>query len=172
MAFEKGRITWNKGLHWTDEIKKKISKKMKGKHWKLSHKKKFSEEHKRKISEAGRGRSSPKGMLGKRHSETTKKRMREHARMKGMFGENHPTWQGGKSFEPYSVDWTEDLKRAIRKRDEYVCQVCGKEPSIVIHHIDYDKKNNNPNNLITLCNSCHSKTNHNRKKWLNYFKKI
>jgi hypothetical protein len=34
---------------------------------------------------------------------------------------------------------------------------------------DYDKKNCDPKNLITLCNSCHSKTNFNRKKWIIYF---
>ena len=84
-------------------------------------------------------------------------------------GNKNPNWQGGKSFEPYSVDWTEDLKRAIRKRDRYTCQVCKKEPATSVHHIDYNKKNSNLNNLITLCRKCHSKTNFNRKKWSKYF---
>lgn len=85
--------------------------------------------------------------------------------------EKHSNWQGGISFEPYSVDWTDDLKRAIRKRDKYTCQLCRKEPAIVVHHIDYDKKNCDPNNLITLCRSCNPKVNFNRKYWTNYFKK-
>ena len=38
------------------------------------------------------------------------------------------------------------------------------------NHIDYDKRNNDPKNLITLCHSCHSKTNYNRNYWINYFK--
>lgn len=84
--------------------------------------------------------------------------------------ENSPSWKGGKSFEPYSIDWTQSLKRGIRQRDQYTCQICGKEPAVYIHHIDYDKKNCNPDNLITLCQNCHSKTNHNRDYWIDYFK--
>lgn len=86
-------------------------------------------------------------------------------------GKNNPSWRGGISFEPYTTDWTETLKRSIRERDKYTCQICGKEPSIYCHHIDYDKKNCNPNNLITLCHSCHAKTNHNRQHWIIYFRK-
>lgn len=41
-----------------------------------------------------------------------------------------------------------------------------------IHHIDYNKNNTNSNNLISLCNSCHSKTNYNKKYWINYFNNI
>lgn len=37
---------------------------------------------------------------------------------------------------------------------------------------DYNKKNCNPNNLITLCHKCHQKTNFNRKKWTKYFSKL
>lgn len=88
---------------------------------------------------------------------------------KGLPPEKQPGWRGGKSFEPYSVDWTETLRRSIRERDKYTCQVCGKEPATHCHHIDYDKKNCNSNNLITLCQPCHLRTNQNRKKWQQYF---
>ena len=37
------------------------------------------------------------------------------------------------------------------------------------NHIDYDKKNCNSDNLITLCRSCHRKTNFNRENWIKYF---
>ncbi|NQU99405.1 MAG: HNH endonuclease [Parcubacteria group bacterium] len=40
-----------------------------------------------------------------------------------------------------------------------------------IHHIDYNKQNNNPNNLISLCRKCHVKTNFNRNYWKYYFLK-
>jgi len=83
-------------------------------------------------------------------------------------GEKSVCWLGGKSFEPYTVDWTETLRRAIRERDRYLCQLCDSYGNIV-HHIDYDKKNSNPNNLVTLCLHCHSKTNHHRKYWKEYF---
>lgn len=90
--------------------------------------------------------------------------------MKGRGGKKHWNWQGGKSYELYGFDWTELLRHSIRTRDCFVCQICNKNGWIV-HHIDYNKKNNNPNNLITLCRNCHMKTNFNRKYWLNYFNK-
>jgi len=91
-------------------------------------------------------------------------------------GGHHWNWLGGKSFEPYSTEFTEELRRAIRDRDNHTCQGCGKKDGVLnrklhIHHIDYNKKNNNPNNLISLCCSCHAKTNFDREDWTNYFKK-
>ena len=97
--------------------------------------------------------------LGSKRTEETKKKMREnHA---DCNKENNPNWQGGKSYEPYSVDWTETLKRSIRERDNYICQLCSQYGNVV-HHIDENKQNCNINNLITLCAKCHRKI-HNKK---------
>jgi len=63
----------------------------------------------------------------------------------------------------------------IRKRYNYICQVCGKyqkNRKFDVHHIDYDKNNNKRINLIILCLKCHRKTNHNRDYWYAYFKYI
>ena len=39
-----------------------------------------------------------------------------------------------------------------------------------VHHIDYDKTNCDPNNLVSLCDSCHAKTGFgNRERWKMYF---
>lgn len=92
-------------------------------------------------------------------------------------GEKHWNWQGGKSLQLYAINWTDDLRESIRKRDDYICQICGihqdelnsRFKKLDVHHIDYDKKNLNPNNLIILCKYCHSKTNYNRDYWINYF---
>lgn len=88
------------------------------------------------------------------------------------FGENHPRWKGGISHEPYCEVWTDkEFKSDIKTRDNFVCQNpdCWETSNkLVIHHIDYNKKNCNPNNLITLCNSCNSRANSNRdwhKDW-------
>lgn len=75
-------------------------------------------------------------------------------------GEKAFNWQGGKSFEPYGVEWTEALKERIRNRDNHTCQLCSKKykkRKMPVHHIDGNKKNNGLNNLITLCISCHHK---------------
>jgi len=92
-------------------------------------------------------------------------------------GEKSPNWKGGISLEGYPTDWTETLKEAIRKRDDYVCKVCGMHQEeldgfikkLDCHHIDYDKDNLDPKNLISLCHSCHIKTNYNREYWIRYF---
>lgn len=78
---------------------------------------------------------------------------------------------------PYPDDWTDTLREAIRQRDDYTCQECGTHQDelkgrirkLDIHHIDYNKDNCNPDNLITLCKKCHTKTNSNRDYWIDYF---
>lgn len=79
-------------------------------------------------------------------------------------GERSGGWQGGKSFEPYTPEFNERFKREIRKRDKYTCAICG-EPGKCVHHVDYDKANTVPENCITLCRPCHTKTNTNREFW-------
>lgn len=83
-------------------------------------------------------------------------------------GSKNGRWLGGKSFEPYSTEWTNKLKQTIRERDNYTCQECNNYGNIV-HHVDYNKKNCSPENLITLCRKCHSITNGCRKYWTKYF---
>lgn len=111
-----------------------------------------------KLSEANRGRTfSAKHRLNLSESQR---------------GGNNHSWRGGISFEPYSTDWTRTLRRSIRERDRYTCRLCGKQQSDVafaVHHADYDKKNCDPANLVTLCQSCHSKTNVNREYWTMVF---
>ena len=107
---------------------------------------------------------------GKPVSEEQKQRLRTY--QLGKTGEKAANWQGGKSFEVYPVDWTETLRKSIRERDKYVCQICSKpqgDEALSVHHIDYDKKNCNPDNLISLCRSCHIGTNGNKEKWIKYF---
>jgi len=67
-------------------------------------------------------------------------------------------------------------REEIYKRDNYECQECGTETTrttgkqkICCHHIDYDARNFDNNNLITLCSSCHGKTNHDRAFWIARF---
>ncbi len=104
------------------------------------------------------GELSP--MYGKHHTKETKRKISE-----ANSGENSSNWLGGISFEPYGLEFNEALKKEIRERDNYICQVCGKLNSKHVHHIDYNKKNNDSTNLIILCGSCHNKTNFNRMNY-------
>jgi hypothetical protein len=60
-----------------------------------------------------------------------------------------------------------DIRPEIYKRDNYTCQECGRDGRCC-HHIDYNKFNCSPKNLVILCHSCHSRTNGNRKYWIDY----
>lgn len=85
-----------------------------------------------------------------------------------MKKENNPNWQGGISFEDYPDAFSLELKLEILARDKRTCQLCScavQRSKYAVHHIDYNKRHNSKSNLITLCRSCHMKTNFNRKHW-------
>jgi hypothetical protein len=96
-------------------------------------------------------------------------------RSEHIVGPAHPNWQGGKSFEPYPTTWTFKLREAIRNRDGRRCRLCAKTEAangarLSVHHVDYDKDNLKPDNLVSLCIRCHVKTNFVRPSWTELFK--
>jgi len=151
---DKRGIYCSKKCFYKDPIRrKKLSKTITGKKHSLKTRKKISE------------------FLRKRgYKETTRKKMSEI-----MSGKKNPSWLGGTSFDPYSIKFNNALKRKIRKRDGYICQLTGKTEKelgrkLTIHHIDYDKMNCREDNLISLSNGSNSKVNFNREDWTNYFR--
>jgi len=89
-------------------------------------------------------------------------------------GESHHNWKGGISCEPYCGVWSDlKYKKSLLVRDKHTCQKCGVTQmlslvvygkSLVLHHIDYNKKNCHPNNLITLCSGCNTRANKDREQ--------
>ena len=129
-----------------------------------------------KMRAAKLGKRNP--MSGKRHGIIAKQKM-SAAKMgqprPDLNGSKNPLWRGGVSFDPYPVGWTTLLRRTIRKRDDYTCALCGdiqSERQHDVHHINYNKKDVRPENLITLCTVCHLKTNDDREYWTNLFEMI
>jgi cytochrome c553 len=126
--------------------------------------KKHSEETKRKIAAY---------RLGKKHTEEEKKKISLGG--KGLHaGELNHNWRGGLKKQKYPKEFDLILKRAIRARDGFLCQMPGCHVQEVgrahnVHHIDYNKANNQPDNLITLCATCHAKTSNHREFWAQYF---
>lgn len=85
-------------------------------------------------------------------------------RSRRFSGPNSGMWRGGTSFEPYGLEWTAELKERIRDRDSHHCAIC-RLPAKIVHHIDYCKTNNSPENLVVVCGSCHGRTNNEREYW-------
>ena len=176
----------NKGLKRSDEHKRKISEANKGKligdrnpSKRLDVRKKISLFHRGKIFSGLTREKISQTLTGRKLSEETKRKM-SLSRM----GNKNPFWKGGKSFEPYGLEFNNKLRDQIRQRDSYRCQECLmhqeqlfrkqkdgkiKPVKLDIHHIDYNKQNNNLSNLISLCNPCHMQTNYNREDWIDYY---
>ena len=136
----------------SEETKRKISETLKRKGIKPPHhlspcfkdgwtrKEVFGEQVAERMKEA-----SIKANLGVKRSSATRQKQRAK-----KLGENHWNYIDGRSYLPYTMDFTDELKETIRKRDNYTCQNCGmteEEHLIVhgqklhIHHIDYIKEN-------------------------------
>lgn len=146
LAKKMGFGGWNKGKHHSEEHKEKLSNILK-KNWECG---KFN------------------GRTGQEVSNETRKKLSAANSL-----EKNGSWMGGKSFEEYGVEFNLQLKRLIKNRDSSTCQLCGScNGTIDIHHIDYNKRNNDDNNLISLCKLCHMKTNFDREYWEELFKQM
>ena len=145
-AVKRGRILGlaNKGRRHTLEARKKMVADRKG---------------------INRGPENP--FYGKQHSPEALLKISA-----ASAGASNPAWKGGTTFEPYGPEFTTGFRRAIRGQHEYRCVVCG-EPengrAHHCHHIDYDKRNNSPENLVLLCVFCHGKTSWHRAFWIKLF---
>lgn len=89
-------------------------------------------------------------------------------------GPNCNFWKGGIANEPYCQIWIPEFKQIIRDRDGNKClnPTCENGNNISVHHIDYNKKNCEKENLITVCRSCNSKANKDRKWHESWYKAI
>lgn len=123
-------------------------------------------------------------MLGKHHSEETKRKMSEARKgikysketkakigaywIGKVDGDKNPAWKGGISFFPYCPKFTKEFKERVRKFFGYICVECGKHQNLFkqkldIHHVNFDKMvccDDTKPLFVPLCRSCHSKTNH------------
>jgi len=100
-----------------------------------------------------------------------------------LSGVNHPFYRARPGLNPddwprdYPWEWTEELREMIRERDGRECVVCGKPErdfpkKLQVHHVDYNRKHCVPDNLVSLCRSCHGKTAHHRSEWTSFFQSL
>jgi hypothetical protein len=106
----------------------------------------------------------------------------EQKAIEHVSGEEHHWYKHGESRDiDYGSSWNDRLKKDIRGRDGWRCRVCGKSNAenksetghqLNVHHIkphwkwaaEEHEEMNSPNNLISLCNSCHGRV---EGKWQN-----
>lgn len=96
------------------------------------------------------------------------------------YRENHSNYKGGSFLSQCHPNFTEFFREKIRTRDNYSCQLCDKVEEVLgralsVHHVYYDSETNdcsNDSDFITLCASCHMKTNYNRKYWTEFFQLV
>jgi len=119
-----------------------------------------SPETRKKISLARMGMPSPKGMLGKSHSEETKRKISS-----SMAG-NKNGWRGGVTPLNERIRKSKRYKKwrkSVFERDNYTCVECkAKGVRLQADHIkpfaDYPKLRFVVRNGRTLCVDCHKKT--------------
>jgi len=142
-----------KGKHHSKEIKKKISEALKGRSYHTEEsKKKISEFHKGKIVSAEiRKKISENhvGMLGKNHSEESKKKIGE-ASYKGDKAKDISTYR----------------TRARRIWEEYYGVKIPK--GMVIHHMDFNPRNNEIWNLQLLSKKAHRRIHGQYERFMNF----
>lgn len=94
------------------------------------------------------------------------KRCADAAHSDRMVGTGNSRYRTGKSY----AAWFRAMRPLIMERDGHQCRVCSQpdKPTVVtytrgsamrsvlrVHHIDENPANNRPENLITLCQTCH-----------------
>jgi hypothetical protein len=92
-------------------------------------------------------------------------------RQRNGLWENRHDWEARKYCDPNGTaaafqqlkvlddeaSWYAAHRRARRLKPPGPCERCGKEAAPVVHHKDENWRNNNPDNLERLCQSCHLK---------------
>ena len=173
-----------------NEGKRRVSEKMIGKiptPAMIEGYKKQREKLKGRTKENDEGvRRRAKGLTGKIPTQAMiegRKKQSEKTR-----GELAPNWKGGISNLPYCEKFDDDLKERVRIFFGRCCYICGKSEqeqidemikegknpikNLDVHHVNFDKMvccNDVEPLFVPLCRSCHTKTNHNREEWEEFF---
>jgi acetyltransferase-like isoleucine patch superfamily enzyme len=144
-----------RGKSHPEEVRLKISAAKKG-----IKKPPFSEEWRVNLRIARRGRTPAKGM---KHSAEARQKMSEKRK-----GEKNGRWIDGRKQTPYPPEWTKELRRSVKERQERKCGLCGAgDLRLHVHHINWDKLNCATSNLIALCAKCHGLAH--RKKYRGFY---
>lgn len=180
--FIKGCKSWNTGLNISGMSGKKQSKlfmfKLKLRNENNNSSKKPEVRKKMSIAKLGKPRAG--NLENWKHTEDTKLKMSKSHKGKILSEEHKKNVSlalGGTGI-PYEKNLYPEkffkLRYKIMKRDNFTCQICNQYGNkgknyLSVHHIDYNKDNNQSDNLITLCKKDNIKANFNRTNWIKLF---
>ena len=89
----------------------------------------------------------------KRYQEGQKRYADEHkAELKSYWQQWHRDRNFGGNYEK------------VLDRDGGKCLLCGSKKSIIVHHVDENRQNNEMDNLRTLCRKCHPKIHYSKDR--------
>lgn len=146
---------------------------------------KRSDQCKANISASKTGENHPN--YGKNHSKDTIQKMcdvktGEKNPMYGRIGALHPNWKGGitpSRMLMYQSAIYQAWRRAVFKRDDFTCQLCGERGGrLEAHHIAPVRDNINTllmydiHNGVTLCKDCHAPLFNRESDFMDYFNTI
>jgi len=149
---------------WSDEVKKKIGEGHLGLRHTQETKDKISQTKKEKY-EKGETVAWNKGLTKKQDFRIEEQAVRQSEtkkRNQGYAKENNPNWKGGKKYWKkfsYNKGW---IAKSKAFKLLYPLCGCGKIAEVV-HHGDFDSKNDVTENLVSLCRKCH-KGIHNKRR--------
>lgn len=162
-----------KGSQMTIEARQKISKSLMGNHYAKGFR--HTDETKRKVSLASK-RQDHSWKLGLKRSEQSCKKQGEtlhknwqegkYIKLNRAKGEHHWNWKGGINPVNDTIRKSTEMKlvkRACFERDSFTCQECNQiGGELSAHHIKpfslFPELRFALDNLVTLCKSCHLKT--------------
>jgi len=141
----------------------------------------YSIETRKKMSLSRIGKESPnKGKVNWfKHTKETKQKIANYWKdpeyRNNLSGINHYSYDPNRNYEYCQIFSDNEFKNSIKERDNYKCsnKDCWETTkTLCIHHIDYDKKNCHPDNLICVCISCNVRANSNKSYWEKYYKSL
>jgi 5-methylcytosine-specific restriction endonuclease McrA len=185
-TFNRGRPAWNKGLPnprsrelqlgrklTAEQIARRTATRLarQGGRYQVKNGWKQTPESRAKFTAAVRRRIAAgerSAFLGKTHTPEARAKISKALKGK-LAGERNPAWRGGISKLAYGSAFTRELKQVILERDGHRCRRCGRTAAeapvpLHVHHLDHNKRNNDPSNLVAACVSCNAWAGHHRRE--------
>ncbi len=98
------------------------------------------------------------------HEEWRQKNLEKSKRKNREYSKKHTVENKAHYSKAHNNKYFNGNRLKALKKDNNICQICKSKKSLIVHHRDEDNnienRNNNLDNLVTLCRSCHFTIHH------------